>query len=206
MNDIILSYLSNLEENNNRGWYHKHKAENKAAQIEFEEIIQMLIFEIGKFDNSILHNNPKDLTFKLTRDTRFSHDKSPYNPTFRCHISSAGKLPVPTGYFLSIQPRNRSFLGGGLFADMFKDATQKIRDYIFKNADEFLHIVNNPDFCNTFQVMGSTLKNVPSDKKKYFRCLYFIEKSSGKISGFSPAMDLPGLMDATTNHRIELDI
>ena len=110
MNDIILSYLSNLEENNNHGWYHKHKAENKAAQIEFEEIIQMLIFEIGKFDNSILHNNPKDLTFKLTRDTRFSHDKSPYNPTFRCHISSAGKLPVPTGYFLSIQPRNRRWV------------------------------------------------------------------------------------------------
>jgi len=49
---------------------------------------------------------------------------------------------------------------------MFKDATQKIRDYIFKNADEFLHIVNNPDFCNTFQVMGSALKNVPSDEKK----------------------------------------
>lgn len=176
MNDIILSYLSNLEENNNRGWYHKHKAENKAAQIEFEEIIQMLIFEIGKFDNSILHNNPKDLTFKLTRDTRFSHDKSPYNPTFRCHISSAGKLPVPTGYFLSIQPRNWSFLGGGLFADMFKDATQKIRDYIFKNADEFLHIVNNPDFCNTFQVMGNTLKNVPSDKKKIFQVFIFYRK------------------------------
>ena len=57
-------------------------------------------------------------------------------------------------------------IGGGLFADMFKDATQKIRDYIFKNADEFLHIVNNPDFCNTFQVMGSALKNVRCDDKK----------------------------------------
>lgn len=163
MNSIILPYLSELAKNNNRDWYHNHQTENKAAQIEFEEIIQMLIFEIGKFDSSILHNNPKDLTFKLVRDTRFSHDKSPYNPAFRCHIAAAGKLPIPTGYFLSIQPGNRSFLGGGLFADMFKDATQKIRESIFKNADEFLCIVNNPDFCSTFKVMGNALKKVPKE-------------------------------------------
>ncbi|MEG2687130.1 MAG: DUF2461 domain-containing protein [Christensenellaceae bacterium] len=163
MSNTILSYLSNLEQNNTRDWYHAHKEQNKAAQNEFEELIQALIFEIGKFDNSILHNTPKDLTFKLVRDTRFSHDKSPYNPAFRCHISSAGKLPVPTGYFLSIQPNNRSFLGGGLFADMFKDATQQIREYIFNNADEFLCIVNNPNFCNEFKVMGTALKNVPKE-------------------------------------------
>ena len=58
------------------------------------------IFILGtmfKIDSSILHNNPKDLTFKIVRDTRFSHDKSPYNPAFRVHISSKGKMPVPVG-------------------------------------------------------------------------------------------------------------
>lgn len=163
MSDNIISYLSGLEKNNNRDWYHEHKEQNRVAQNEFEELIQALIFEIGHFDSSILHNSPKDLTFKLVRDTRFSHDKSPYNPAFRCHIASAGKLPVPTGYFLSIQPNNQSFLGGGLFADMFKDATQQVREYIFKNADEFLSIVNNPHFCNVFKVMGTALKNVPKE-------------------------------------------
>lgn len=166
MSNIILSYLSGLEKNNNRDWYHEHKTQYKAAQNEFEELIQMLIFEIGKFDSSILHNTPKDLTFKLVRDTRFSHDKSPYNPTFRCHIAAAGKRPVPTGYFLSIRPGNHSFLGGGLFADMFKDATQQVREYIFKNADEFLSIVHNPTFCNTFKVNGTILKNVPKEYPK----------------------------------------
>ncbi len=163
MSDIILSYLTDLENNNNRDWYHAHKEQNKAAQNDFEDLIQAFIYEIGKFDSTILHNDPKDLTFKLVRDTRFSHDKSPYNPAFRCHIASAGKLPVPTGYFLSIQPNNQSFLGGGLFADVFKDATQQVREYIFKNADEFLNIINNPDFCNVFKVMGTALKNVPKE-------------------------------------------
>ena len=164
MSNKILSYLSHLEQNNDRDWYHLNKAENKAALHEFEMLIEELIIEIGKFDTSILANVPKELIFRLVRDTRFSHDKSPYNPTFRCHISSAGRrLPVPTGYYLSIRPNNRSFLGGGLFADMFKDATNQIREYIFKNQDEFLSIIQDPDFSSTFKVMGTALKNVPKE-------------------------------------------
>lgn len=65
---------------------------------------QQLIYGIGEFDNSVLHNIPKELTFKLVRDTRFSHDKSPYNPSFRAHISSMGKLPIPVGYYIMIKP------------------------------------------------------------------------------------------------------
>ena len=98
---LIIDYLSALGMNNNREWYHANKKDYKKANDEFEELIQTLILEIGKFDGSILHNNPKDLTFKLVRDTRFSHDKSPYNPAFRAHISSRGKLPVPVGYYLT---------------------------------------------------------------------------------------------------------
>lgn len=132
---LILKYLSDLSENNNREWYHAHKDENKAANAEFEVLIQTLIFRIGEFDNSILHNDPKSLTFKLVRDTRFSHDKSPYNPAFRAHIFSKGKLPVPVGYYLMIKPDNQSFLGGGLFADMFKDATTMILKVYFSSSE-----------------------------------------------------------------------
>ena len=37
---LILNYLSDLNENNNREWYHAHKAEYKAANAEFEELIR----------------------------------------------------------------------------------------------------------------------------------------------------------------------
>lgn len=141
---LILSYLNDLSENNNRQWYHAHKAENRAANAEFEALVQALIFNIGKFDNSVIYNEPKNITFKLVRDTRFSHDKSPYNPAFRAHISSRGKLPVPVGYYLMIKPGNRSFVGGGLFADMFKDATAMIRDYIVQNGEECERIIHEP--------------------------------------------------------------
>lgn len=163
---FIIDYLSSLSMNNNREWYHANKDKYKKANAEFEKLLQTLILEIGKFDNSILHNNPKDLTFKIVRDTRFSHDKSPYNPAFRAHISSKGKLPVPVGYYLMIKPGNYSFLGGGLFADMFKDATAMIRDYISQNGEEWENIIHEPDFEKYFTVQGTELKNVPAGYEK----------------------------------------
>ena len=162
----ILKYLTDLSEHNNREWYHAHKAENREANAQFEELIQTLIPRIGEFDTSILHNQPKKLTFKLVRDTRFSHDKSPYNPSFRAHIASKGKLPVPVGYYLMIKPGGRSFLGGGLFADMFKDATAMIRDYITEHGEEFEEIIHAPEFQKYFRVQGTSLKNVPAGYDK----------------------------------------
>lgn len=163
---IILDYLSALDANNNREWYHANKEEYRRANAEFEALLQALILEIGKFDSSILHNEPKDLTFKLVRDTRFSHDKSPYNPAFRAHISSKGKLPVPVGYYVMIKPGGQSFLGGGLFADMFKDATTMIRDFISQNGAEFEKIIHDPKFEKYFTVHGTALKNVPASYAK----------------------------------------
>ncbi len=162
----ILDYLTALSMNNNREWYHANKDDYKNANAEFESLVQSLILEIGKFDGSVLHNNPKDLTFKIVRDTRFSHDKSPYNPAFRAHISSKGKLPVPVGYYIMIKPGNQSFLGGGLFADMFKDATKMIRDYIVENGKKWETIIHEPEFEQYFTVKGTALKNVPAGYEK----------------------------------------
>ena len=163
---IMMDYLSALSMNNNREWYHANKDDYKKANGEFENLLQALILEIGKFDSSILQNNPKDLTFKLVRDTRFSHDKSPYNPAFRAHISSRGKLPVPVGYYIMIKPGDQSFLGGGLFADMFKDATKMVRDYIVENGKDLEAIIKVHEFQKYFTLRGTALKNVPAGYDK----------------------------------------
>lgn len=163
---IILNYLSQLSRNNNREWFHAHKAEYQEASAEFQELLQALIQGIGQKDSSILHNSPKDLTFKLMRDTRFSHDKSPYNPAFRAHISSMGKAPIPVGYYLMLKPDNQSFLGGGLFADMFKEATAMVRDYIVKYPEKWEQVIQDPDFKKNFKVQGTALKNIPAGYDK----------------------------------------
>lgn len=163
-----LEFLKNLEANNGRDWFHQHKTERLEAAAEFELLIQSLITEIGKFDETIthLHDDPKSLTFKLNRDTRFSHDKSPYNPTFRAHIGPQGKLPIPAGYFIAIRPGDQSFIGGGLFADMFSDATAMIREHLSASGKEIMNILEAPEFISYFEVKGTKLKNVPKGYDK----------------------------------------
>ena len=159
--EMILTYLADLAANNNREWYHANKERYAKANKEFEALVGELMLELRRFDDTIPMTEPKELTFKIVRDTRFSHDKSPYNPAFRAHISSRGKLPVPVGYFLFVSPGGRSFLGGGLFADMFKDATAMVRDYISSHGEEWQAIITDPDFAGHFTVGGTALKKVP---------------------------------------------
>ena len=52
----ILDFLSKLELNNNREWYHNHKQERLEILQEFENFLQDLIFEIGNFDESISYH------------------------------------------------------------------------------------------------------------------------------------------------------
>lgn len=156
-----LAYLSDLEQHNDRAWFHDTKARRNDMQQAFEGLLADLIERIGTFDPSVLGQDPKSLTFKLPRDTRFSRDKSPYNPSLRAHIGSSGKLPVPVGYYLMIQPDGRSFLGGGLFAPQLKDATARIRKAIADRGNEWARIIGDPAFADRFSVEGEALKRVP---------------------------------------------
>lgn len=200
---LILNYLTELSDHNEREWYHAHKAEQKEANAEFELLLQELILRIGAFDGSILHNQPKDLTFKMVRDTRFSHDKSPYNPAFRAHISSKGKLPVPVGYYLMIKPGGQSFLGGGLFADMFKNATAMVRDHIAANGREWEEILGDADFRKYFTVQGTALKKVPAGYDKEHPQAEFLKFKSWYLE--YPVMDAEfGDGEAFLDHAVKV--
>lgn len=176
----VLRYLTELEFNNNREWFAETKKQRADANMLFEEFVQSLIANIGEKDESIAHNNARDLTFKMVRDTRFSADKSPYNPCMRAHIAAKGKLPIPVGYYVMIKPGNRSFLGGGLFADMFNNATTMLRDYIAEHGEALNAIVESERFKRYFTIKGVALKNVPRgyDPKSLhaewlkYKCIY----------------------------------
>lgn len=77
-----------------------------------------------------------------------------------------GKLPIPVGYYLMLKPGGQSFLGGGLFADMFKDATRMVRDYISEHGGEWESVITTPSFQECFTVSGTSLKNVPVGYEK----------------------------------------
>ena len=155
----VLEYLADLESNNGKEWFNANKKRYQEAGAEFEGLLARLLSSMSELDGRFPGLDPRELTYRLNRDTRFSSDKSPYNPTFRACISPAGKALVPVGFYLSVSPRDRSLLGGGLFSTVLKDATSMIRDHISRHGGDLEGIVKNAEFA--FAVKGDALKNVP---------------------------------------------
>lgn len=163
--DAMLPFLTGLAEHNTLDYMHSHKKEYEGAKAQFEALVDALIARITAFDGSVAGLEAKALTTRLNRDTRFSNDKSPYTPAFRAHISSAGRAPIPVGYYLFVSP-GASFIGGGLFASMFTDATRLIRQAIDEKGEVFQQFVTDPAFAKEFTIVGDTLKRVPAPYPK----------------------------------------
>lgn len=160
--DEILPFLNNLSENNNRDWMHEHKKEKEAATNSFLNLIEKIQAELSFYEPKITNYPAKQLIFRLNRDLRYTHDKTPYNPTFRAHIGPNGKLFAQAGLYIQISPDFKpSFLGGGFYGIQFTDAINQIRDYLLNHPQEFLSIINEPEFKKNFTVQGEKLKRFP---------------------------------------------
>ncbi|WP_066687705.1 DUF2461 domain-containing protein [Christensenella intestinihominis] len=182
----ILDYLSALAAHNDRDWFHANRRQYDEARSEFEALVQELCSRIAAFDPSACLPPPKNLIFRINRDTRFSKDKSPYNPCFRAHISPGGRSPFPAGYYLSAGP-GRVFLGGGVFASVFPEATALVRDRIAERCGEFTAIITAKEFAEHFNVLGEKLKNVPRGYEKENPCAEYLKHKAWDIEYDIPA-------------------
>ena len=73
-------FLKDLSENNNREWFQEHRAEYEVVREEFEKLLAAAITRISKVWRKHQSVQPKDCTYRIYRDTRFSADKTPYKP------------------------------------------------------------------------------------------------------------------------------
>lgn len=155
----MVEFLKQLEKNNSFTWMHDHQMDYKQAKQDFIDLATEVLFELGKKDDTYLQVDAKKRMGRLVRDTRFSKDKTPYNPRFMLHMSPYGNEPIPCGPFLCLKAEN-SIVGGGLFLSTFAPATQKIREAIDKNSNEFTDIIKALKQHN-IQILGESLKRVP---------------------------------------------
>ena len=73
---VIFQFLKDLSANNNREWFNEHKAEYETARAEFDNFLATVIARISLFDETIRGIQPKDCTYRIYRDTRFSGIKN----------------------------------------------------------------------------------------------------------------------------------
>jgi len=158
----ILKFLQRLSKNNNRVWFEKNRTTYLQAKDDFDQFLETLLEELIKFEDGLAGLNPKKLAFRIYRDVRFSKDKRPYKGNMGAGFSPGGKMIQEPGYYLHIEPGNKSLLAGGLY---MPDANNlaKIRQEIDYNTERILKILNDRKFKKLFPSLGDfdKLKTAP---------------------------------------------
>jgi uncharacterized protein (TIGR02453 family) len=146
---VILKFLKDVAKNNDREWFEKNKPKYLEAKESFDVFLESLHKEMLKFDEGLAGVNPRKLAFRIYRDVRFSKDKSPYKTNMGAGISPGGKLVQEPGYYLHIQPGNKSFVASGIYMPD-KEKLASIRQEIDYNAKDLLKIINDRKFKKYF--------------------------------------------------------
>ena len=117
--DTIISYLRQLEANNNKPWFDAHKSDYLQARAHFNAIVERLIDGITDFDSSVKGVGIRESTYRIHKDMRFSKDGLPYKTHFGAFICRGGKKSGYSGYYFHVgtgsgeEYPGRSFLAVG---------------------------------------------------------------------------------------------
>ncbi len=155
-----LDFLSSLQKHNNKPWFDAHRAEYQTAKQRFEEFVDVFIDEfrsVEDFENL----SAKDCLFRINRDVRFSKDKSPYKTNMGATIALGGKYSIRAPYYIHVEPPNRSFLAGGVYAPT-PDQLAALRRHIDHDPAALRAVVADRGFKKHFGTLaGEQLKSPP---------------------------------------------
>jgi uncharacterized protein (TIGR02453 family) len=107
-------FLKDLRANNDREWLKMHDADYRQSKKDFDSFVEALTEKIIEKDETIPELPPKDLTFRIYRDIRFSPDPTPYKTHFSAAWSRTGRKGPYAGYYVQVQPGG-SFVGAGVW-------------------------------------------------------------------------------------------
>lgn len=163
----LFTFLKELKANNNREWFNANKDRYLKVKKTAEEFTQQLVNALATIEPEAARLTPADCTYRIYRDTRFSPDKTPYKTHIGIFICPGGdKKSERCGYYVHLEPGN-SFVGGGCWCPS-APLLKGIRQSIYDNIEEYLEIINAPEFKKLYKEVGSNLlktapKGFPKD-------------------------------------------
>jgi uncharacterized protein (TIGR02453 family) len=181
--DLILTFLKDVAKNNDRQWFEKNKPKYLLAKANFEDFLEAIHRELIKFDDSLGGLNPRKMGFRIYRDVRFSKDKRPYKVNMGAGFSANGKMDQEPGYYIHIEPGNKSFVAGGMYMPDGPNLA-KIRQEIDYNTKGLLKIMNDKKFKRLFPVLDNfgKLKTAPKGYPKDHPYLDLLKNKSYVVS------------------------
>jgi len=151
----VFSFLKNLQKNNNRDWFHEHKATFKIIETGVKQFYNQLFEQLNTVDSIESFK-----VFRIYRDVRFSKNKLPYKTHFGGSFHRT-KPELRGGYYLHIAPNNESFIATG-FWDPNKEDLFRIRKELEMNSKKLREVMEVEAFKSVWGVLqGDELQTTP---------------------------------------------
>jgi uncharacterized protein (TIGR02453 family) len=170
ISEEVFNFLKSLEVNNNRDWFNTHKSAFKALEKEvklFNKDLAALLNQHDQIDRVKM--------FRIYRDVRFSKNKLPYKTHFGTSFHRV-KPQLRGGYYVHLQPNDKSFLGVG-FWDPSKEDLLRIRKEFETDDSEIRSVLADPDFNKLWgDFVGETLKTAPKGFSKDHHAIDLIRR------------------------------
>lgn len=152
-------FLSELAENNDRGWFADNKAryeaEVKDPSLRFIEAFAPHLTKLSPHFMA----TPRSL-FRIHRDVRFSKDKRPYKTHAGIHFRhERSKDAHAPGFYLHVEP-GQIFTGLGIWHPD-GSALRKIREHIVAEPKAWKQAVGGKKFTDAFELGGDRLSRPP---------------------------------------------
>ena len=160
----VLAFLRQLAINNDRTWFKARKPQYDALRGAWEHDMERLIALVAEYFPDVRGLNIKDCVYRIYRDIRFSHDKSPYKTYFSGVIGKGGRHTVQSCYYVHFGVQEMMLCGGIWWPE--KPILEQLRGLIDAESDEFLAIVNDPAITSRYQWMSRSLKTIPKGYPK----------------------------------------
>lgn len=187
MSKQLFDFLTRLAENNDRTWFAANRAEYDSLRADWLTKIQRIINALAVNDPTLRGVQASDCAYRIYRDTRFSHDKTPYKTYFSALISPTGRHCDRACYYVHIGADECAVYGGVWCPET--PILKKLRRAIIDNIEEFREITEAPEVEALYPGWyGRKLKTAP---KGYDRD--------------HPDIDLLRLTEFGKEHRLDRD-
>ena len=151
----LFAFLTDLAANNDRAWFQANKA-RYAEHVEAP--MRRFVEDAGlRLAAEVSPSYAEGSVFRIYRDTRFSHDKTPFKTStaaqFR-HTTRRKDHSIP-GFYIHLSP-GHCVGGGGLYRSD-PAALGRVRDRIVAQTDEWAEVL-----ASGVAIEGESLKRAPA--------------------------------------------
>ena len=162
-------FFRGLERNNAKPWFEAHRADyEREVRGPMRALIEEMDVRLARLAPEIM-GDPKRSMFRIYRDIRFSHDKSPYKTHAACwfhHRDADTRVGDAAegggaGFYFHLAPGG-SFVGGGLWMPP-RPILNRLRDAIAEHTAGFERVVRDRRFVRAYGGLDdeAVLKRMP---------------------------------------------